>query len=121
MSANRLVPVALSLFWCLLPAAPLAARQLTSPQAAAVEALRVFLDCNAFCDTDHLRREITYVNWMRDRQDADIHLLITSQGTGGGGEEYTIKYLGLQAFQGSDDELSFTTQQAETRKKFGGS
>ena len=33
------------------------------------QALRVFLDCNR-CDRDYLRREITFVNWVRDRRDA---------------------------------------------------
>ena len=80
----------------------------------AAEAIRVFLDCNAFCDSDHLRREITYVNWVRDRADADVHLIITSQNTGGGGQEYTLRYIGLRAFQGLDQELRFSTRQSDT-------
>jgi hypothetical protein len=94
--------------------ATLPAQQAAPPGPPVAEALRVFLDCNARCDGDHLRREITYINWMRDRQDADIHLLITAQGTGGGGQEYTLKYIGLKAFQGSDDEIKFATRQGDT-------
>ena len=86
-----------------------------SPAAQpALEALRVFLDCNAFCDFDHLRREITYVNWVRDRQDADVHLLITSQRTGGGGQEYVLKYIGLRSFRGTEHEIKFATRQSDT-------
>jgi len=105
--------VAALLLSALLPPAAMA-RQATPPVQAPAEALRVFLDCNTFCDTDHLRREITYVNWMRDRQDADVHLLITSQPNGGGGQQYSLKYIGLKGFQGSDDEIRFSTRQSDT-------
>jgi hypothetical protein len=90
-------------------AAPLAA-QTAGPSA---EATRVFLDCNTFCDFDHLRREITYVNWVRDRADADVHVILTSQDTGGG-REYVLRFIGLRGLAGADDELRFTTQQSET-------
>ena len=34
------------------------------------EALRVFLDCGRGCDRDYLRREITFVNYVRDRRNS---------------------------------------------------
>ncbi|MGH7465441.1 MAG: hypothetical protein ACREK1_09715, partial [Longimicrobiales bacterium] len=46
----------------------------------------VFLDCQArACDSAHIRNEIRFVDWMRDRADADVYVLITSESTGGGG------------------------------------
>lgn len=78
----RPAPVVL-LLGALLPVS-LAAWQTPPTPSPAAEATRVFLDCNTFCDFDHIRREITYVNWVRDRADADVHLIITSQNTGGG-------------------------------------
>ena len=51
-------------------------------------ALRVLFDCPNYgpgCDFDFLRTEITWVNWVRDREAADVHALITTQQTGGGG------------------------------------
>jgi hypothetical protein len=110
-------PVAAGLLLCLAMAAPSALPGQAAPSPAAqpaAEALRVFLDCNTFCDFDHLRREITYVNWVRDRQDADVHLLITSQRTGGGGQEYVLKYIGLRSFRGTEHEVKFTTRQSDT-------
>lgn len=47
--------------------------------------LRVFLDCQYECDFDYLRKEITFVDHVRDSQSADIHALITTETTGGGG------------------------------------
>lgn len=114
MRMHRFVPAAIVVLLCAMVPLPLAARQVTPPATSpAGEATRVFLDCNTFCDFDHLRREITYVNWVRDRADADVHLIVTSQDTGGG-REYVLRFIGLRAFLNSDDELRFTTQQSET-------
>lgn len=81
----------------------------------------VFLDCQTFygCDLDHARREIPFVNWMRDRRDADAHVLVTSQRTGGGGQEITLAFIGLGRFAGHADTLVHvsgnTDTQSETR------
>lgn len=79
------------------------------------QALTVFLDCNARnCDFDHFRREIAWVNWVRDRQDAQVHLLVTDQRTGGGGRRYTLDYLGQGIFVGVDKSLSYTSDPTDT-------
>ncbi|MGD8700119.1 MAG: hypothetical protein PVJ43_12555 [Gemmatimonadales bacterium] len=78
-------------------------------------ALHVFLDCNARnCDFDHFRREITWVNWVRDRRDAEVHLLVTDQRTGGGGRQYTLDYLGQRVFAGLEKSLSYTSDPTDT-------
>ena len=77
--------------------------------------LSVFLDCNGrSCDRDHFRREITWVNWARDRNDADVHLLITTQQTGGNGTQYTLDYIGLGTLGGADKSLSYTSEANDT-------
>jgi len=77
--------------------------------------LRVFLDCQRIrCDFDYLRREIVWVNWVRDRQDADVHLLVTSEGTGSGGRQATLRYIGLRALEGRDLQLLATTPETAT-------
>jgi hypothetical protein len=75
------------------------------------EALRLFLDCQASgChDMDYFRTEIRFVNWMRDRRDADVHLLITSQATGAGGRSYDLFFLGAGRFQGMTDTLTYVS------------
>ena len=79
------------------------------------EALFVFLDCNGpGCDFDHFRREITWVNWVRDRTDGDVHLLITTQSTGGGGRRYTLDYLGRNGFLGGDKTTTYTSDPYDT-------
>ncbi|HVL65818.1 MAG TPA: hypothetical protein VM364_01020 [Vicinamibacterales bacterium] len=92
-----------------------------SGTAAAADAarqapIRVFLDCNA-CDFDFMRREVEFVDYVRDRKDADVHVLVTTQPTGGGGTEYVFQFIGLGRFAGLDDELRFATQQTTTREE----
>jgi hypothetical protein len=74
---------------------------------------RVFLDCRA-CDFDYLRREITWVDYVRDRVDADIHVLVTTESTGAGGRRYTMNFIGGRSFTGQTDTLSFTSPQTDT-------
>jgi hypothetical protein len=80
---------------------------------APADQLRVFLDCDR-CDFDYLRREIPFVSYVRDRKDAEVHVLGTTQSTGSGGVEFTFKFIGLGRFAGIDDELKLATQQTDT-------
>jgi len=97
---------------CLGAAAPLVAQD---PAAAAPSSqpLRVFLDCGR-CDFDHLRREVRFVDYVRDRTDAQLHVLVTSQGTGGGGEEYELFFLGQNEFANRVDTLRYVSRQDDT-------
>jgi hypothetical protein len=71
--------------------------------------VNVFLDCSYYCDFDFIRTEVSYVNWVRDRTDADVHVLVTSQGTGGGGSEYTLAFIGLRGFAATSDTLKYVS------------
>jgi hypothetical protein len=77
------------------------------------EALRIFLDCD-FCDDDFLRTEIRFVNYVRDRADAQLHVLVTRQQTGSGGWEYTFAFLGLRELAGRGDTLRTSTSGTAT-------
>ena len=93
---------------CLLLSAAIAAASSSATAQAPAEPAtppRVFLDCGHRCDEDFLRTEITYVDWVRDRTAADVHLLVTTQTTGGSGTEYTLAFLGQQRFTGLADTL----------------
>jgi len=74
---------------------------------------RVYLDCS-FCDFDFLRSKIPYVNYVYDRQNADIYILITRQTTGSGGREYTLTFLGQGAFSVHSDTLTMVTLHNDT-------
>ncbi|MEA3421216.1 MAG: hypothetical protein U9Q97_06020 [Acidobacteriota bacterium] len=77
------------------------------------DAPRVFIDCRR-CDKDYIRTEITYVNYVRDRKDADIHVLITSQRTGSGGTEYTMAFIGLENYSDVQNTLTYVANKTNT-------
>lgn len=53
----------------------------------------VFLDCQSKgCDRDFLRTELTWMNFVRDRNQSQVHILATSQNTGAGGSEITVTF-----------------------------
>lgn len=82
-------------------------------------ALKVFLDC-AYCDMDYLRTELNYIDYVRDRMEAQVDIVVSSLQTGSRGTEYTFVFLGQKEFRGQNDTLrydvtSFTTDDL-TRK-----
>ena len=93
-------------------AAP-AAAQTAAPAPERTDTVRVFLDCPS-CDEQYMRTEITFVSYVRDRTAADVHVLVTTQGTGGGGIEYAIKLIGLGRFRDVDNSLTYTAPQTAT-------
>lgn len=82
-------------------------------QDAPAGQLRVFVDC-PYCDQDFLRTELTWVDYMRDRADADVHILTSRQTTGGGGGEYTLEFIGLRTFAGRTDTLRYVATSEDT-------
>ena len=99
--------------WLLLAA--IAQNPTDTARAAQDSAVRVFLDCpNSFCDFDYYRTEITFVNWVRDRQFAQVHVLVTTQETGGG-HEYTVGFIGLERFAGTEDTLHYVSHTGDTQ------
>jgi hypothetical protein len=78
------------------------------------KAIRVFLDCN-WCDVEHIKKELTFVNYVRDRKDAQVHILFTEESTGSGGEKHTFYFIGQKEFTGQADTLSFSMPSDATR------
>jgi hypothetical protein len=73
----------------------------------------VFLDC-ARCDHTYIRRELTLVNYVRERQEAQIHILVTDLPTGSGGREYDIHLIGQGVFAGHNHRLTYTSDGTDT-------
>ena len=58
-------------------------------------AFSLFLDCRDLdCESDFYRQEIAFVDHVRERMEADVHLLVTRQQTGSGGNAYTLAFYG---------------------------
>ncbi len=73
----------------------------------------LFVDCN-YCDMNYVKEQIPVVNYVRDRKDADIHVLFTSQSTGSGGTGYTLLFIGQNKFAGIDDTVKFMVNKTDS-------
>jgi hypothetical protein len=76
-------------------------------------AAKVFIDCRS-CDMSYTRQEIPWVNYVRDVREAEVYVLVTTQRTGSGGDQYTYKFQGMKRFSGMNDTLTFTSNPDET-------
>lgn len=94
-------------------AVPVSAQE---PQAGGVEQadlLRVYLDCATHnCDRDRFRREITFVQWVREPQDGMLHVIMTSQ-SAGGGQQYVFDFEGRGELEGNVDRFTHTTSSTD--------
>jgi hypothetical protein len=76
-------------------------------------AVKVYLDCDS-CDLAYIKTEITFVNYVRDRLEAQVHVLITTQATGGGGREYTLTFMGQNDFKDTNDVQKYFSTKTDT-------
>ena len=76
-------------------------------------AVKVYLDCDS-CDVEYIKTEITFVNYVRDRLEAQVHILITTQTTGGGGREYTLNFMGQNDLKGTNDIQKYFSSTTDT-------
>jgi hypothetical protein len=96
-----------------LPAAVIAATPDT--QTADADSLwrnlapKLYIQDETWADLDYIKSEITFVNYVRDRTEADIQLIITCQTTGDGGKEYCLTFQGLGSYHDIGLVLKHTT------------
>ncbi|MEE2777178.1 MAG: hypothetical protein VYE73_10525 [Acidobacteriota bacterium] len=91
------------------------AKQGISEGQVAIESsapIRVFLDCDR-CDFSYMRQNVVYVSYVRDRMDAQVHVLVNVQPSGGG-REWTVNFIGLEEFDGISQEVVFSTSSTDT-------
>ena len=70
--------------------------------------LRVFLDCTStWCDETYIRSEINLIDFVLDRQAADVHILYTRTPMGNGGRRHQMIFYGQGEFKATKDTLAF--------------
>ncbi len=98
------------------PAAPLKAQDLLPRAPTTVP--RVFFDCRGReCDNRYYRTEIAWVAWVRDQQDANVHVIMTSQNTGAGGREYQLDFLGRGMYQDYETRTLYQSLPTDTQRE----
>ena len=66
--------------------------------------IKLFLKCS--CDSNYIRDQINYIDYVRDQEDANIILEVYGDPNGNRGK-YSIYFIGKNNFIGMDDQLSF--------------
>lgn len=83
--------------------------------ASQQRAFALFLDCSGFyCEPDFYRTDIAFVDHVRERTAADVHVLVTRERTGGGGNAFVLAFYGQRRFAGVNDTLQVSTPQGAT-------
>ncbi len=67
----------------------------------------VYIDCND-CDMEYTKKHVDFVNYVRERRAADLHIIVTGSETGSGGFLATLLFYGQNKFAGHNDTLSFS-------------
>lgn len=82
------------------------------------DALTVYISSNDDdLSIDFIRNEIPIINYVRDPQDAQVYIIITSQATGASGMEYTFYLMGQHDFSGMVDTLKYVSSPDNTVEK----
>jgi hypothetical protein len=72
-----------------------------------------------FPDADsYIKKEIQFINYVRDLKEADVYIIVSDQETGSGGESYTVFYVGQNKYSGMNDTLKVTSSPDETEDVF---
>lgn len=68
--------------------------------------LTVFFDCDD-CDQSFLKRNLADINFAREAQVSDLHILVTEQSTGSGGRNYRFQFIGRNELRPINFEMSY--------------
>lgn len=85
------------------------------------KSISIYIDRADF-NMDYIRKEISFVNYVRETKEADLHVLVTSQSTGSGGEKINLYFIGQKEYKDRNDTLTFVCTPDDTedvkREKF---
>jgi hypothetical protein len=77
--------------------------------------IKLFLNCNSWeCYEDYIKIQLNFFDFVRDRFQADVEIIIISQENGAGGINYTLIFNGRNQFEKQVDTLKFSTKQADS-------
>ena len=77
--------------------------------------ISIFLDLEHWADDDFIRQEIPVVNFVRDKENADLHIIMTSHDAGQAGTNYVISFIGRKDYSGINHELKYWASANQTQ------
>ncbi|MFH0990675.1 MAG: hypothetical protein V1799_11740 [bacterium] len=75
----------------------------------------VFIDC-FFCPIDYFKKEMAFVNYVRDASQADVFVSLTERRTASDGTEHTFTIIGQNRFAGMSDTLKCFTNNSDAEE-----
>lgn len=75
------------------------------------DALNVYMDAS-----DYIKKEIPYINYVRDIKDAGVYIISTYENTGSGGTKYSFYLVGQNQFAGMRDTISYSSTPDDTQE-----
>src|SRR4051794_37662251 len=81
----------------------------TSFAQTSPDKIKVFLDCTRswLCDFDYVRSQMKAVDFVRDRFDADVHVLVNMQNSSSGGTQAELDFIGEKKYLNQNDTLTY--------------
>ena len=70
----------------------------------------IFLDCQTNCHLRYVKEKINFVDYVLDRQNADIYILATSQRASGGTRQVQLLFVGTGDYTSMTDTIEFYWQ-----------
>jgi hypothetical protein len=76
---------------------------------------KIFINCSSWnCYEDYVRTELSFFDFVRDRFQADVQILVIRQENGAGGANFTLNFIGQNRFKNQNDTLKFSTKRADS-------
>ncbi len=69
--------------------------------------ISVFLDAPWWLDEHFVREQIPIVTYVRDKELADVHIMMSRHGAGSAGANYAISFIGNRRFLGEHHDMTY--------------
>ncbi|MFO8000627.1 MAG: hypothetical protein R6U46_05235 [Marinilabilia sp.] len=64
--------------------------------------------------TQYIRESLSVINYVRERQLSQVHIKMSRHGSGSGGSNYVISFIGRQQFEGMNNEITYWAPSSNT-------
>ena len=83
-------------------------------QPAQFERIKIFLNCTGEdCHQEYLVNELYFFDFVRDRFQAEVQVLLIEQTAASSGSRFTLNFIGQKRFAGIKDSTTLTTKPAD--------
>ncbi len=86
----------------------------TSARSLDKDRLSVYLDLKHWADKNFIKQEIPVVNYVRDKELADVQIIMSRQTAGKAGTHYILSFVGREEFEGMNNDLKYWANSSAT-------